>query len=90
MNQTFKSRVQEPYNEAWNILKTVRDDNSDEAWEKFRVQIDQFYERIKAVKPMGSEEFIKGEEQFLEHMYSAILEMGEMAAWINNHEKKDS
>ena len=85
MNQTFKNRVQEPYNEAWNILKTVRDDNSDEAWEKFREEIDKFHERIEAVKPRGEEGFIKGEKKFLEYMYSAILEMGEMAALINNH-----
>ena len=90
MNTTFKKRVQEPYNEAWNILKTVRDDNSDEAWETFRAQIDQFYERIKAVKPKGDSDFIKGEKQFLGYMYSAILEMGEMSAWILNHEEKDS
>lgn len=89
MNATFKKRVQEPYNEAWEILKIVRDDNSDEAWEKFRERIDKFYERIDAVKPRGDEDFIKGEKQFLEYMYSAILEMGEMAAWILNHEEKD-
>lgn len=89
MNVTFKNRVQEPYNEAWNILKTIRDDNSDEAWEKFRKEIDKFHERIEAVKPRGNEDFIKGEKQFLEYMYSAILEMGEMSAWILNHEEKD-
>ena len=90
MNATFKKRVQEPYNEAWDILKTIRDDNSDEAWQKFRVQLDKFMERITAVKPKGSEGYVKGEFEYLSNLYAVLLEAGEMAAWILNHEEKDS
>lgn len=90
MNAEFKKHVQEPYNEAWDILKIVRDDNSDDAWDRFRVSLDKFYERIEAVKPIGSKEYIKGERQYLEHLYSAMLEMGEMAAWILNHEEENT
>lgn len=90
MNARFKKRVQEPYNEAWDILKTIRDDDSDKAWGKFRVQIDKFYERIKAVPGRGNEDYIKGEKQYLEHLYSVLLEVGDMAAWIIEHEEKDS
>ena len=90
MNATFKKRVQEPYNEAWEILKTIRDDNSDEAWQKFRVQLDKFMERIVAVKPKGSEGYVKGEFEYLSNLYAVLLEAGEMAAWILNHEEKDS
>ena len=82
MNAEFKKHVQEPYNEAWDILKTIRDDDSDEAWEIFRERLDQFYKRIEAVESRGSEGYIKGELTYLEHLYSAMLEMGEMAAWI--------
>ena len=90
MNARFKKRVQEPYNEAWDILKTIRDDDSDKAWEKFRVQIDKFYERIKAVPGRGNEDYIKGEKQYLEHLYSVLLEVGDMAAWILEHEEKNT
>ena len=90
MNATFKKRVQEPYNEAWEYLKTIRDDNSDEAWKKFRACIDKFQERITAVKPQGSEGYIRGEAEYLSHLYSVLLEAGEMAAYILEHEEKDS
>ncbi len=86
MNQTFKKRVQEPYNEAWEILKTIRDDDSDEAWEKFRKQIDQFYERINAAPRRGNEQYIKCEKQYLESLYMVLLHVGDMAAWILEHE----
>ena len=82
MNAEFKKHVQEPYNEAWDILKVVRDDDSDKAWENFRTRLDQFYTRLDNVKPKGNEGYIKGEREYLEHLYSAMLEMGEMAAWI--------
>ena len=91
MNATFKKRVQEPYNDAWELLKTIRDDNSDEAWQKFREGLDKFMEeRIVAVKPRGSEGYIKGEFEYLSNLYAVLLEAGEMAAWILNHEEKDS
>ena len=51
MNAEFKKHVQEPYNEAWDILKVVRDDDSDKAWENFRTRLDQFYTRLDNVKP---------------------------------------
>ena len=89
MNARFKKRVQEPYNEAWDILKIIRDDNSDEAWEKFIVRLDKFYERIKAVPRRGNEDYIKCEKQYLEHLYSVLLNVGDMAAWILEHEKED-
>lgn len=82
MNAEFKKHVQEPYNEAWDILKVVRDDNSDKAWEEFRKRLDKFYERMKDVKPIGAEGYIKGEKDYLGLLYSTMLEMGEMAAWI--------
>ena len=90
MNATFKKRVQEPYNEAWEILKTIRDDDSDEAWIKFRKQIDKFYERINAVPRSGNENYIKCEKQYLEGLYMVLLDVGDMAAWILEHEEKDS
>ena len=90
MNAQFKKHVQEPYNEAWDILKTIRDDNSDEAWVKFREQLDKFMERITAVKPKGSSGYLKGEFEYLSNLYSVLLEAGEVAAWILNHEEKDS
>lgn len=82
MNAEFKKHVQEPYNEAWDIMKTIRDNDSDEAWNTFRERLDQFYTRIDAVKPKGNEGYIKGEKEYLGLLYSTMLEMGEMAAWI--------
>ena len=90
MNKTYKERVQEPYNEAWSILKTIRDDNSDEAWKKFREQLDTFYERVASVPKRGNENYIKGEKQYLESLYMVLLNSSEMAAWILEHEEKDS
>ena len=90
MNATFKKRVQEPYNEAWDILKTIRDDDSEEAWKKFRDQIDKFYyERIKAVPERGNIDYIKCEKAYLENLYMILLNVGDMAAWILEHEKKN-
>ena len=89
MNAEFKKHVQEPYNEAWDIMKTIRDDDSDEAWNTFREKLDQFYKRIDAVKPKGSDEYIKGEHEYLMLLYSTMLEMGEMAAWILKEGDKD-
>ena len=63
---TYKKRVQEPYNEAWDILKTIRDDNSDEAWDKFRSKLDQFYKRIDEVPNRGTDDYIKNEKEYLE------------------------
>lgn len=83
MNARFKKHVQEPYNEAWDILKVVRDDNSDKAWNEFMKRLDKFYrERVTCVCSKGKPEYIKGEQEYLNHLYSAMLEMGEMAAWI--------
>ena len=83
MNEVFKKHVQEPYNEAWNILKIIRDDDSDKAWAEFRKKLDEFEEkRLKIVKPVGSDEYIKGEKEYLENLYAAMLQMGEMSAWI--------
>ena len=85
MNAKFKQRVQEPYNEAWEILKTIRDDDSDEAWRRFRKQLDGFDQRIKTTPRRGNKDYIKGEKQYLEHLYSVLLEVGEMAYWILAH-----
>lgn len=82
MNAEFKKHVQEPYNEAWDIMKTIRDDDSDEAWNTFRYRLDEFYKRVEKVKPKGTDGYIKGEHEYLTLLYSTMLEMGEMAAWI--------
>lgn len=87
MNPTYKKRVQEPYNEAWDILKTIRDDNSDEAWNKFRLKLDQFYKRIDEVPRRGTDDYIKNEKEYLECLFSTMLYMGDMAAWILEHEQ---
>ena len=89
MNKTFKKRVQEPYNEAWEILKVIRDDNSDEAWKEFRDRIDLFYERVKAVPKRGNDDYIKCEKDYLESLYLVMLHVGDMAAWILEHEEKN-
>lgn len=90
MNATFKKHVQEPYNEAWEILKIIRDDNSDEAWKKFRVAIDKFYERIEAAPNRGDKNYIKCEKAYLEALYMVLLNVGDMAAWILEHEKTNT
>lgn len=89
MNPTYKKRVQEPYNEAWDILKTIRDDDSDEAWNKFIKQLDTFHERIDAVPKKGSKDYIKCEKDYLECLYTVMLHVGNMAADILNHEKEN-
>lgn len=85
MNPTFKKRVQEPYNEAWQILKTIRDDDSDEAWAKFRQELDKFSERINAVPKKSSPEYIRCEKEYLDSLYSVMLHIGDMAAYILEH-----
>lgn len=88
MNSEYKKHVQEPYREAWEILKIIRDDNSDEAWEVFKDRLDKFYERIKAVPPEGSKDYIKREKEYLENLFSVMLQVGEMSAWMLSHERK--
>lgn len=85
MNETYKKRVQEPYNEAWNILKTIRDDDSDEAWKKFTDELDNFYKRIEVVPKSGSDDYIRCEKEFLESLFTVILHIGNMAAYILEH-----
>lgn len=89
MNPTYKKRVQEPYTEAWDILKTVRDDDSDEAWEKFRKRLNDFSERINAAPKRGNKDHIKCEKEYLEALYMVMLQAGEMAADILDHEKEN-
>ena len=85
MNPKYKKHVQEPYQEAWSILKTIREDNSDEAWRNFIKQLDTFYERIKTVPSKGNKDYIKGEKEYIESLYTVMLQVGEMSAWILSH-----
>lgn len=86
MNPVYKKRVQEPYNEAWNILKTIRDDDSDKAWEEFRLQLNKFHQRLDAVPKKGSSDYIKCEKEYLECLFTIMLHAGDMAAWILDHQ----
>ena len=88
MNETYKKRVQEPYNEAWNILKTIRDDDSDAAWGNFRKELDKFHERIDAVPHEGSKGYIRCEKEYLENLFTVMLHIGDMAAYILEHDKQ--
>lgn len=85
MNPTFKKRVQEPYSEVWEILKTIRDDNSDAAWSEFRKKLDKFYERVNAVPKPGNKDYVKCEKDYLEALYTVMLLVGDMSAWIIEH-----
>ena len=42
--QDFKKRVYEPYTEAWNIMKTLRDaeNYSQETWDKYMAKCYEF------------------------------------------------
>lgn len=70
-----------PYNEAWKIIKEVKDNNSDEAWLKYSEDLEQFHKRLS--KANTPHEFA-----FLKHLYHVIDEAGEVIGALQSQEDK--
>ncbi len=65
--------IKEPYNEAWNLLKIIRESDSDEAWSRFMEELDIFHTRLsKATTPH--------EFAYLKYLYMTIMEASEVIA----------
>ena len=74
----FNKRIREPYNEAWECLQSIRNDNSDAAWLDFTEKLDEFNKRMN--KAQSPHEF-----EYLRHLYHVLLEAGEVVGEIHKN-----
>lgn len=70
------SIIRDPYNKAWEILKIIRDDDTEEAWIKFGDALRDFYALTKNTE-------LPHESDYLCFLYRTILEAAEIIAIIN-------
>lgn len=78
--KAFNSKIRDPFNEAWRILKIVMTDNSDSAWLQYAEELDKFHDLIsKAQTPK--------ELEFYRRFYKLLDQAGEVIGEIYSAEK---
>lgn len=73
------SIVREPLAEFWDIVKVVKDDNSDEAWQRFVDGTEKFHDRIPRSRTPHEFEYNR-------LLYSALLEAGDIIGQLHRTE----
>lgn len=72
----FDVRVKEPYNQAWESLRRIRVDDSDDAWNEFSLKLNEFDQRFSQAR--SPHEF-----NYLRHLYHVMLEAAEVIGEIH-------